>query len=67
MKIDKGIEISSMADIPAGTGLGSSGCFAVGLVNTLSAYSRTFKSQETIAEIASKIEIEILFISLKLI
>jgi D-glycero-alpha-D-manno-heptose-7-phosphate kinase len=60
MKIDKGIEISSMADIPAGTGLGSSGCFAVGLINALSAYSRTFKSQETIAEIASKIEIEIL-------
>ena len=60
MNIDKGIEISSMADIPAGTGLGSSGCFAVGLVNALSAYSRTFKSQETIAEIASKIEIEIL-------
>lgn len=32
---DPGIEISSMADIPAGTGLGSSGAFTVGLLHAL--------------------------------
>lgn len=33
--IEPGIEISSMADIPGGTGLGSSGAFTVGLVHAL--------------------------------
>src|SRR5881628_2478904 len=38
--IDGGIEITSIADIPAkGTGLGSSSSFTVGLLNALHAYS----------------------------
>ena len=34
------INISSHADVPAGTGLGSSGCFAVALVKALSVLSK---------------------------
>ena len=33
--IEKGVEIASLADIPYGTGLGSSGSFVVGLTNAL--------------------------------
>ena len=36
--IDHGIEITSVSDIPAGTGLGSSSSFAVGLLNALYTY-----------------------------
>lgn len=36
-----GIEIISIADIPGGTGLGSSSCYTVGLLNALSAFART--------------------------
>ena len=34
------LELTSMADIPAGTGLGSSGSFTTALLKTLHAYSR---------------------------
>jgi D-glycero-alpha-D-manno-heptose-7-phosphate kinase len=47
-----------MADIPAGTGLGSSGAFAVGLVKALLAYQHRFASNADIAEIACHLEIE---------
>src|SRR6202162_811943 len=33
-----GIEIASLADLPAGTGLGSSSCYLVGLLNAIRAY-----------------------------
>src|SRR5246500_5395834 len=33
--IRRGIEVISMADVPAGTGLGSSSCYLVGLLNAL--------------------------------
>src|SRR5262245_41965595 len=36
------IELVSFADIPAGTGLGSSGTFTVALLKALYAYTRTF-------------------------
>lgn len=54
------VEISSQADIPAGTGLGSSGTFAVGLLKALHAYNHKFASNEDLASIACKIEIDIL-------
>lgn len=54
------IEISSMADIPAGTGLGSSGSFTTSLIKALSIHYRRTLSNIEIAEIACKIEIEIL-------
>jgi len=58
MEIDKGIEIASVADVPAGTGLGSSSAFTVCLLQTLSAYERTMRSKEWLAETACRIEIE---------
>ena len=59
-KIDYPIEITTFADIPANTGLGSSSAFAVGLVNALFALEGKFASKYEIASIAAKIEIDIL-------
>lgn len=53
-----GIQISSEADIPAGTGLGSSGTFAVGLLRALYARQRKYISNEEIAKEACRLEIE---------
>lgn len=53
-----GVEISSTADIPSGTGLGSSSSFTVGLLHTLHCYQSKYVSQETIAMEACQIEIE---------
>mgnify|MGYP001283195780 CR=1 FL=1 len=58
--IESGIEVSSMADIPAGTGLGSSGCFTVGLLNALHTSKREKLSSHELAEEACKIEIDLL-------
>src|SRR5205823_3454411 len=52
--------IVSMADIPAGTGLGSSGTFTVGLLRALYAFQREHASAQTVAEEACRIEIDIL-------
>ena len=40
-----GVEITSIADIPQGTGLGSSSSFTVGLINALHCYKREFISK----------------------
>ncbi len=56
--IDNGIEIVSMADIPAGTGLGSSSCYLVGLLNALHTLTRTPVSTQGLAEEACCIELE---------
>ena len=59
--ISKGVEITSMADIPSrGTGLGSSSSFTVGLLNALNAYKGQHCSAERLAADACRIEIEIL-------
>ncbi|GAG28510.1 unnamed protein product, partial [marine sediment metagenome] len=58
--IYKGIEIVSIADIPAGTGLGSSSSFTVGLLNALYAYKGVLKPAEDLAREACHIEINIL-------
>lgn len=58
--IDGGIEITSIADIPAKTGLGSSSTFTVGLLNALYAYKGVYASAEKLASEACKIEIEML-------
>lgn len=52
-----GVEISSTADIPAGTGLGSSSSFTVGLLNALNVYKGKYASKGQIAESACEIEI----------
>lgn len=58
--ITGGIEIVSIADIPAGTGLGSSSCFTVGLLNALYTYTGRTLSSEELAKKACEIEINIL-------
>jgi D-glycero-alpha-D-manno-heptose-7-phosphate kinase len=50
------IEIVSVADVPAGTGLGSSGAFLVGLVHALYAYERKRVTAELLAQEAVEIE-----------
>src|SRR6516165_10074297 len=57
---DHRIEIASMADIPAGTGLGSSGSFTTALLRALHARQRNVISPHTIAEEACHIEIDVL-------
>src|ERR1700688_2109218 len=50
------LEIVSIADVPAGTGLGSSGSFLVGLLHALHAYKRQPVSAEALAQEAFDIE-----------
>src|SRR5262245_54306283 len=45
-----GIEIASLADVPSGTGLGSSGTFTVGLLKALYAFQRRQATNEALAE-----------------
>ncbi|MCX6355714.1 MAG: galactokinase [Candidatus Aureabacteria bacterium] len=54
------IEISSIADAPAGTGMGSSSCFIVGLLNALHVLKGEHIPRHTLAEEACHIEIDIL-------
>lgn len=57
--IHGGIEITSIADIPSqGTGLGSSSCFTVGLLNALYAFTHRRADHARIAREACEIEIE---------
>lgn len=59
--IKEGIEITSISDIPSeGSGLGSSSSFTVGLLNALFVYKGESKSSCELAELACKIEIDIL-------
>lgn len=58
--VTKGVEITTIADIPAGTGLGSSSSFAVGLLNALFTFAGESKSDHELAELACKVEIEVL-------
>ncbi|GMO37721.1 MAG: GHMP kinase [Termitinemataceae bacterium] len=55
-----GVEITSTADIPSGTGLGSSSSFTVGLLHSLYAYKNRMVSKEYLANEACKIEIDAL-------
>jgi D-glycero-alpha-D-manno-heptose-7-phosphate kinase len=52
------IEITSLADIPAGTGLGSSGSFTTALLKALSTHFRGNLHPHELAELACRIEIE---------
>jgi len=60
VELGKGVEIASFADVPAGTGLGSSSAFTVGLLNALYAYKGRAVSKERLAAEACEIEIDIL-------
>jgi len=56
----KNLEITSMADIPAGTGLGSSGSFTTALLKALHAYKKQLIRPQELAEQACHVEIDIL-------
>jgi D-glycero-alpha-D-manno-heptose-7-phosphate kinase len=52
-----GVEVVSVADIPSGTGLGTSGSFTVGLLRALAARRRNFATAHSLAVEACDIEI----------
>jgi len=58
--IDSKIEIASLSDIPAGSGLGSSSTYTVGLLNALYSLQGHYKSLEFLADEACTIEMDIL-------
>jgi len=60
LDIDEPLEITTMADVPAKTGLGSSSTFTVGLLNALHAYKGETLSKKELAEEAAHIEINLL-------
>lgn len=57
-KITKKIEITTLADIPSGTGLGSSGSFSVALLSSINRLNKIKVSKLKIAEQASILEIK---------
>ncbi len=58
--ISRNIELHSLADVPANTGLGSSSSFTVALLNGLHALKREFVPIEQLAAEACHLEIEVL-------
>jgi D-glycero-alpha-D-manno-heptose-7-phosphate kinase len=52
------IEITTLADIPAGTGLGSSGSFTTALLKSLYAYRKKLIHPKELAELACHIEMD---------
>src|SRR5260370_27275439 len=54
------VEIVSLSDIPAGTGLGSSGSFTGALLRALHTLNKEFVPRQVLAEQACHIEIDIL-------
>jgi D-glycero-alpha-D-manno-heptose-7-phosphate kinase len=59
LKISQPIEIHSMADLSAGTGMGSSSSYTVGLLRALNTMLRRYVSIQELAEEACKIEIDL--------
>jgi D-glycero-alpha-D-manno-heptose-7-phosphate kinase len=58
--IDQPLEIGSMADLSAGTGMGSSSSYTVGLLRALNAMRRRYISTQELAEEACKVEIDLI-------
>ena len=58
--LGKHLEITTVGDVPAGTGMGSSSSLAVGLLNALYAYKGQVTSPGSLAEKACEIEIDVL-------
>ncbi|NDD31064.1 MAG: galactokinase, partial [Proteobacteria bacterium] len=57
---EKNLEITTMADVPAGTGLGSSGSFGTALLKALHRLRGRTIDAPSLAEMASHIEIDVL-------
>jgi len=60
MKIDRQIEIVSVADVASNSGLGTSSAFTVSLLNGLYGYRKNYISLEKLAETACHIELDVL-------
>ncbi len=58
--VTKGVEITTIADLPAGIGLASSSVLTVGVLNALFAYRGQFVPAGELAALACKIEIDVL-------
>ena len=58
--VTKGVEITTISDIPSGTGVGSSSALTVGLLNSLYALKGVYKPAGELASEACRIEIDIL-------
>ena len=58
--IEDTFEVGSIADLPAGTGLGSSSCYLVGLLNALHHDRRDYVPLQKLAEEACHIELDVL-------
>jgi len=56
--VDPMLEVVSFADVPDGTGLGSSGAFTIALLRAITYYKRQNAHPQTLAEEACQIEIE---------
>jgi D-glycero-alpha-D-manno-heptose-7-phosphate kinase len=54
------LEMTTMADIPAGTGLGSSGSFATALLKAMHRHLNRTIDQRELAELACRLEIDVL-------
>lgn len=54
------LELASLADIPAGTGLGSSGSFTTALLKAISLYYNQIIKTDELAELACHIELDLL-------
>jgi D-glycero-alpha-D-manno-heptose-7-phosphate kinase len=59
LRIDRNVEITSMADVPAGTGLGSSATYLVALLTALHEMKRETIPTQALAERACHIEMEL--------
>ena len=59
LKLSSGLEIVSMADVPAGTGMGSSGSYLVALLTALYSFRREHVPTQALAELACHIEMNL--------
>jgi D-glycero-alpha-D-manno-heptose-7-phosphate kinase len=60
VEIDEPLEITTIGDVPSGTGMGSSSSLTVGLLTALYGYQHRIVSPKLLAERACRVEIEIL-------
>src|SRR5262249_23263750 len=60
VEIDEPLEITTIGDVPAGTGMGSSSSLTVGLLTALYGYRHRVVSPRLLAEEACRIEIDVL-------
>lgn len=53
-----GVDFNSSSDVPAGTGLGSSSSFTVGLINLCYSYNNQFRNEMSLAKEACEVELD---------